>query len=285
MRQLKKTNTITDRRSKSIELYLRDVNNYSRISIDEEVELAQKIRKGGREGEKAKQKLVEANLRFVISVANQYAHGGIELADIIEEGNLGLIRAAESFDETRGFKFTSYAVWWIRQSILQAFSEQLRLIKLPLNIQGQLMKFWKANDEMLQKEGRPITPEEFGELQGMDSKQVKIFAGALVKMTSLDCPLAEDSDKTILDTIAVEDEGNFAERGYLSKELDSIMKCLTPVERQVITMTFGIGQTEASLNTTAEVVGLSRERVRQIRVRAISKLQNVKEIKALREYL
>ena len=205
MRAIKKTKVITNRDSDQVRRYFNEVSHYPIISVEEEVELARKIRKGGVGAEKAKQKLVEANLRFVINVANQYSCKDMDLLDLISEGNLGLIKAAERFDETRGFKFISYAVWWVRQSIMAAIAEKSRVIHCPLNIQGLLSKYRKANELCMQKENRPLSVEEFCFDNELDDKVIKVLNSVLVPVVSLS-QMVGDAGSTFEDFIPSEDD-------------------------------------------------------------------------------
>ena len=264
MRQLKITKSITNRESASLDKYLQEIGREDLITVEEEVELAQRIKKGDHA---ALEKLTRANLRFVVSVAKQYQNQGLSLPDLINEGNLGLIKAAEKFDETRGFKFISYAVWWIRQSILQALAEQSRIVRLPLNQVGSLNKISKALSKFEQENERRPSPEELAE--------------------ELDIPV-EGEDNSLLDVL-VNDDSPIADRSLinesLSKEIDRALKQLTPRESEIIKMFFGIGCQEMTLEEIGDKFGLTRERVRQIKEKAIRRLRTASRSKLLKTYL
>ena len=285
MRQLKITKSITNRESASLDKYLQEIGKYELISIEEEVELAQRIRKGDQQ---AIEKLTQANLRFVVSVAKQYQNQGLTLPDLINEGNLGLIKAAEKFDETRGFKFISYAVWWIRQSIMQAINEQSRIVRLPLNQVSSLSKYNKAVAEFEQKNQRRPTPEELAKLLDLPKEKVMDTMRVSGRHVSVDAPFADGEDNSLLDVLENSDSP-IADKGLinesLSKEIDRAFSTLTERERLILKLSFGIGMPEMSLEEIGEKFGLTRERVRQIREKAIRRLRNTSRSNLLKSYL
>ena len=285
MRQLKITKSITNRESASLDKYLQEIGKYELISIEEEVELAQRIRKGD---QVAIEKLTQANLRFVVSVAKQYQNQGLTLPDLINEGNLGLIKAAEKFDETRGFKFISYAVWWIRQSIMQAINEQSRIVRLPLNQVSSLSKYNKAVAEFEQKNQRRPTPEELAKILDLPKEKVLDTMRVSGRHVSVDAPFADGEDNSLLDVLENGDSP-IADRGLinesLSKEIDRAFSTLTERERLILKLSFGIGMPEMSLEEIGEKFGLTRERVRQIREKAIRRLRNTSRSNLLKSYL
>lgn len=288
MRQLKIQKSITNRNSEALDKYLVEIGRAPMISIDEEIELAQIIRKGGRAGERAKNKLVEANLRFVVSVAKQYQHQGLTLTDLIDEGNIGLIKAAERFDETRGFKFISYAVWWIRQSILQAISEQSRIVRMPLNQVGFQSKLSKAIVNFEQEFERRPSVGELAELLDTDVSKVQEALGTNGKKVSVDAPFAEDDSNSLIDVMTDDSApgtDNQMEKESLSSDLDAALKTLTDRERQVLKMLFGIGRNEMTAEEVANTLNLTRERVRQIKERALRRLREADNINILTKYL
>jgi len=283
MRQLKITKSITNRESASLDKYLQEIGKEELITVEEEVELAQRIKKGDQE---ALEKLTKANLRFVVSVAKQYQNQGLSLPDLINEGNLGLIKAAEKFDETRGFKFISYAVWWIRQSILQALAEQSRIVRLPLNQVGSLNKINKAFARFEQEHERTPSPEELAtELELPKVTDTLRVAGRHV---SVDAPFADGEDNSLLDVLVNPDSPN-ADRGLinesLSTEVDRALETLTERERDIIKYFFGIGTSEMTLEEIGEKFDLTRERVRQIKEKAIRRLRHSSRSKLLKSYL
>ena len=285
MRQLKITKSITNRESASLDKYLQEIGKEELITVEEEVELAQRIKKGDQE---ALEKLTKANLRFVVSVAKQYQNQGLSLPDLINEGNLGLIKAAEKFDETRGFKFISYAVWWIRQSILQALAEQSRIVRLPLNQVGSLNKINKAFARFEQEHERTPSPEELDtelELPKEEDTDTLRVAGRHV---SVDAPFADGEDNSLLDVLVNPDSPN-ADRGLinesLSTEVDRALETLTDRERDIIKYFFGIGTSEMTLEEIGEKFDLTRERVRQIKEKAIRRLRHSSRSKLLKSYL
>ncbi len=285
MRQLKISKSITNRESASLDKYLQEISKYDLISVEEEVELARRIKKGDKE---AMEKLIKANLRFVVSVAKQYQNQGLSLPDLINEGNLGLIKAAEKFDETRGFKFISYAVWWIRQSIMQAINEQSRIVRLPLNQVSSLTKYKKAIQEFEQKHHRKPTEEELAELLETTEEKIKKTASASGKAISMDAPFVEDEENSLIDILPNEDAPKADEtliRESLRVEIERALSTLTERERDIIKLSFGIGCEAISLEEIGERYGLTRERVRQIREKALKKLRNTSRSKILKDYL
>jgi len=279
MRQLKITKSITNRESASLDKYLQEIGREELITVEEEVELAAKIRKGDRA---ALDKLTRANLRFVVSVAKQYQNQGLSLPDLINEGNLGLIKAAEKFDETRGFKFISYAVWWIRQSILQALAEQSRIVRLPLNQVGSLNKISKAFSRFEQDNERRPSVEELAEQLDMPVDKIADTMKVSGRHISVDAPFVEGEDNSLLDVL-VNDDSPSADRPLinesLSKEIDRALGTLTPRESEIVKMFFGIGCQEMTLEEIGDKFGLTRERVRQIKEKAIRRLrQNSRSI-------
>ena len=285
MRQLKITKSITNRESASLDKYLQEIGREPLVSVEEEVDLAQRIRQGD---ERALDKLVRANLRFVVSVSKQYQNQGLSLPDLINEGNLGLIKAAEKFDETRGFKFISYAVWWIRQSILQALAEQSRIVRLPLNQVGSLNKINKAFSAFEQKYERKPSAEELARELDMPEDKVADTLKVSGRSTSIDAPFAEGEDNSLLDVLPNADSP-VADRSLinesLSKEIDRALDTSTERESEIIKMFFGIGCQEMTLEEIGEQFGLTRERVRQIKEKAIRRLRQNSRSKLLKGYL
>ncbi len=285
MRQLKITKSITNRESASLDKYLQEIGKYELISVEEEVELAQRIRKGD---EIAVQKLTRANLRFVVSVAKQYQNQGLTLPDLINEGNLGLIKAAKKFDETRGFKFISYAVWWIRQSIMQAVNEQSRIVRLPLNQVSSLSNYKKAVADFEQKNQRAPSPEELSEILDIPIEKIMETMRVSGRHVSVDAPFAEGEDNTLLDVLENSDSiavDNNLLHESLNKEINRAFATLTERERAILKMSFGIGMQEMTLEEIGEKFGLTRERVRQIREKAIRRLRHTSRSKLLKSYL
>jgi RNA polymerase primary sigma factor len=285
MRQLKITKSITNRESASLDKYLQEIGREELISVEEEVELAQRIKKGDQE---ALEKLTRANLRFVVSVAKQYQNQGLSLPDLINEGNLGLIKAAEKFDETRGFKFISYAVWWIRQSILQALAEQSRIVRLPLNQVGSLNKINKALAKFEQENERTPSSEELSVILDIPQEKVSDTIRVSGRHVSVDAPFVDGEDNSLLDVLVNNDSPN-ADRGLLneslSKEIDRALATLTERERDIVRYFFGIGTQEMTLEEIGEQFGLTRERVRQIKEKAIRRLRHSSRSKLLKSYL
>ena len=284
MRQLKITKSITNRESASLDKYLQEIGREELISAAEEVELAQKIKKGDH---KALEKLTRANLRFVVSVAKQYQNQGLSLPDLINEGNLGLIRAAQKFDETRGFKFISYAVWWIRQSILQALAEQSRIVRLPLNQVGSLNKISKELSKFEQENERKPSPEELAERLGMPVDKVAETLKVSGRHISVDAPFADGEDNSLIDVLSNDDNfhtDSSLNQESLSKEIDRALKQLYEREREILKMFFGIGCREMTLEEIGDKFDLTRERVRQIKEKALRRLKGQKS-KILKGYL
>lgn len=285
MRQLKITKSITNRESASLDKYLQEIGREDLITVEEEVELAQAIKKGDRQ---ALEKLTKANLRFVVSVAKQYQNQGLSLPDLINEGNLGLIKAAEKFDETRGFKFISYAVWWIRQSILQALAEQSRIVRLPLNQVGSLNKISKAFQKFEQENERRPSAEELAQELDLSVEKVTDSLKVSGRHISMDAPFVEGEDNSLLDVL-VNDDAPIADRTLinesLQKEIDRALSTLTERESDIIKMFFGIGCQEMTLEEIGEKFGLTRERVRQIKEKAIRRLRHTSRSKLLKGYL
>ena len=286
MRQLKITKSITNRETASLDKYLQDIGKEELITADEEVLLAQRIKQGDQQ---ALEKLCKANLRFVVSVAKQYQNQGLSLPDLINEGNLGLIKAAQRFDETRGFKFISYAVWWIRQSILQALAEQSRIVRLPLNQVGSLNKIKKESSRLEQKFERPPSPDEIAEALEIPEYKIDAALKISTRYVSMDAPLTEDEDMKLID-IFVDDDQPFTDAGLmresLAREIQRSLSTLTEKERDVVNLYYGIGMNHG---LTLEEIGakfdLTRERVRQIKEKAIRRLKHTSRSKLLKSYL
>ena len=285
MRQLKITKSITNRESASLDKYLQEIGREDLITVEEEVELAQAIKKGDR---KALEKLTKANLRFVVSVAKQYQNQGLSLPDLINEGNLGLIKAAEKFDETRGFKFISYAVWWIRQSILQALAEQSRIVRLPLNQVGSLNKIGKVLSRFEQENERRPSAEELAEELDIPVDKITDTLKVSGRHVSVDAPFVEGEDNSLLDVLVNEDTPNTDGTlmyESLSREIDRALATLTERESDIIKMFFGIGCQEVTLEEIGDKFGLTRERVRQIKEKAIRRLRQGTRSRLLKTYL
>lgn len=285
MRQLKITKSITNRESASLDKYLQEIGKEELITVEEEVELAQRIKKGD---QAALEKLTRANLRFVVSVAKQYQNQGLSLPDLINEGNLGLIKAAEKFDETRGFKFISYAVWWIRQSILQALAEQSRIVRLPLNQVGSLNKINKAYSKFEQEHERKPSPEELADSLELPADKVADTLRVSGRHVSVDAPFVDGEDNSLLDVLVNNDSPN-ADRTLiqesLAREIHRALATLTEREADIIRLFFGIGCQEMTLEEIGERFGLTRERVRQIKEKAIRRLRHASRSRNLRTYL
>ncbi len=285
MRQLKITKSITNRESASLDKYLQEIGKEELITVEEEVELAQRIKKGDRA---ALEKLTRANLRFVVSVAKQYQNQGLSLPDLINEGNLGLIKAAEKFDETRGFKFISYAVWWIRQSILQALAEQSRIVRLPLNQVGSLNKINKAFARFEQEYERTPSPEELSDALELPKEKIADTLRVSGRHVSVDAPFVEGEDNSLLDVL-VNNDSPIADRELIKEslctEIERSLSTLTERERDIIKYFFGIGQQEMTLEEIGDRFGLTRERVRQIKEKAIRRLRHTSRSKLLKSYL
>ncbi len=284
MRQLKITKSITNRESASLDKYLQEIGREELISVGEEVELAQRIRKGDK---KALEKLTKANLRFVVSVAKQYQNQGLSLPDLINEGNIGLIRAASKFDETRGFKFISYAVWWIRQSILQALAEQSRIVRLPLNQVGSLNKINKELSKFEQENERRPSAEELAERLDMQADKVADTMKVSGRHISVDAPFVEGEENNLLDVL-VNDDSPMADtrlnQESLAREVERALQQLSEREREILKMFFGIGGQEMTLEEIGAKFDLTRERVRQIKEKAIRHLKGQKS-RLLKSYL
>lgn len=289
MRQLKIQKSITNRNSEALDKYLVEIGRAPMVSIEEEIELAQAIKKGGRAGERAKNKLVEANLRFVVSVAKQYQHQGLTLTDLIDEGNIGLIKAAVRFDETRGFKFISYAVWWIRQSILQAIAEQSRIVRLPLNQVGSLNKVNHEINKFEQENLRRPSVEEIADRTGVDEEKISQSMAASGHHVSIDAPFGDDDDNAMVDVMSSGDDSRTdkqVDHESMAMELKQVLgQVLKERERQIVCACFGIGEPEKGLEEIGDKMGLTRERVRQIREKSISKLRESGYVKILMKYL
>lgn len=288
MRQLKIQKTITNRDS-GIDKFLFEISHIPMLSIEEEIELAAEIRKGGRKAEKARNRLVCANLRFVVSVAKQYQHQGLSLTDLIDEGNFGLIKAAELFDETRGFKFISYAVWWIRQSIMQAIAEQSRIVRLPLNQVGSLNKISKAKAKFEQEHMREPSIEELSALTGQDERTIAKALNADQHHVSFDKPFQDGEDNTLLDVMPsgqADRADRIVDQQSLEHDISSVLdRVLSERESFIIRKAFGLGEQPMGLEYIGEELGLTRERVRQICDKGIRKLQESGCSQILQKYL
>ena len=287
MRQLKITKSITNRESQSLEKYLQEIGKVDLFTPEEEVDLAKRIKQGD---QLALEKLTKANLRFVVSVAKQYQNQGLSLSDLINEGNLGLIKAAQRFDETRGFKFISYAVWWIRQSILQALAEQSRIVRLPLNKVGSLNKINKAFSQLEQEYEREPSADELAEVLEIATTEVQTTLGVAARHVSMDAPFVEGEDNSLLDVLENGNTpGTDAKLEYmesLRREIERSLSTLTDRQRDVIKLYFGIGvEHPMSLEDIGDKFGLTRERVRQIKDKAINKLRSASRSKLLKAYL
>jgi RNA polymerase primary sigma factor len=287
MRQLKITKSITNRESQSLEKYLQEIGKVELITPEEEVRLAKAIKLGD---QFALDKLTKANLRFVVSVAKQYQNQGLSLPDLINEGNLGLIKAAQRFDETRGFKFISYAVWWIRQSILQSLAEQSRIVRLPLNKVGLTNKIQKAFSKLEQEFEREPSPQELAEILELDTDEVSATLGIGGRHISMDTPLSEGEDNTLIDVMenpnAERAETNIEHKESLTQEISRSMQSLTERQKEVICYFFGIGiDHPMTLEDIGERFSLTRERVRQIKDKAITKMRTNSRSQELRSYL
>ena len=289
MRQLKIQKSITNRSSEALDKYLVEIGRQPLVTIDEEIELAQAIRRGGPEGEKAKERLVTANLRFVVSVAKQYQHQGLTLTDLIDEGNIGLVKAAEKFDETRGFKFISYAVWWIRQSILQAIAEQSRIVRLPLNQSGALSKINQEINKFEQMHQRRPSVTELAELTQIEESKIEQTAKADSHHMSIDAPFGEDDDNSMADMLSSGEDtrtDKLVDYESLTSDLDNVLRnVLKDRELKIVKECFGIGCQERGLEEIGAEMGLTRERVRQIREKSITKLHDSGYSRILMKYL
>ena len=286
MRQLKITKSITNRESASLEKYLQEIGHEELLTTDEEVELAQRIRKGDK---KALERLTKANLRFVVSVAKQYQNQGLSLPDLINEGNVGLIKAAEKFDETRGFKFISYAVWWIRQSILQAIAEQSRIVRLPLNQVGSVNKIAKELNKFEQENERKPSVDEIAERVDLPEDKIADALKANSRHVSMDAPIADGEDSSMIDFLTSNDMPNTDKKlvaESLAAEIKRVMTKLTDREQLVVKAYFGIdGSPEMTLEEIGAKYNLTKERVRQIKEKAIRRLRHSTCNKLLKSYL
>ena len=287
MRQLKITKSITNRESQSLEKYLQEIGKVELITPEEEAKLSILIKQGD---QKALEKLTKANLRFVVSVAKQYQNQGLTLPDLINEGNVGLIKAAQRFDETRGFKFISYAVWWIRQSILQALAEQSRIVRLPLNKVGLTNRISKAYSQLEQEFEREPTAEELATLLDIDTEEVAATISAALRHVSMDQPIVDGEEMSLMDLLinpnADSTDMDMAFKASLHTEIERSLSTLTERQKEVIRYFFGIGVDHPlSLEDIGERFNLTRERVRQIKDKAISKLKNTSKCNLLRTYL
>ena len=285
MRQLKILKSITNRESASLDKYLQEIGHEELLTTDEEVELAQRIRKGDK---RALERLTKANLRFVVSVAKQYQNQGLSLPDLINEGNVGLIKAAEKFDETRGFKFISYAVWWIRQSILQAIAEQSRLVRLPLNQVGSVNKIARELSRFEQEHERKPSVDEIAERVDLPEDKIADAMKANSRHVSMDAPIADGEDSSMIDFLAGDSSNTDKELAIesLKAEVSRILKLLTDKEQKVLRAFFGIdGSPEMTLDEIGEKYNLTRERVRQIKEKALRRLRRNTKNKLLKSYL
>lgn len=286
MRQLKITKSITNRETASLDKYLQDIGKEELITAEIEVQLAQRIKQGDHI---ALEKLTKANLRFVVSVAKQYQNQGLSLPDLINEGNLGLIKAGQRFDETRGFKFISYAVWWIRQSILQALAEQSRIVRLPLNQVGSLNRIRKESSKLEQKFERPPSPDEIAASLELPENKVHSVLKITTRTVSMDAPLTQDEDMSLLDVYITDDNpttDNYLIKESLAREIQRSLATLTKKERDVINLYYGIGMNHGlTLDEIAMKFDLTRERVRQIKEKAIRRLKHTSRSKLLKSYL
>ena len=273
MRQLKITQSITNRESTALEKYLQDISHEGLVSVEEEIELARKIKKGD---VKALEKLTKANLRFVVSVAKQYQNQGLSLPDLINEGNLGLIKAAKKYDETRGFKFISYAVWWMRQSIMQAISEQSRLVRVPINQMGVIHKMRKVVQQFEQEYQRLPSIDEIAEQIDLPKEKIVEIMSMITKKISMDAPISTNDDGNLLDVLPNKNspsaDEDLLEEG-LKKEIERLLVSLSEREQIILRGYFGINQREMSLEEIGEQTGLTRERVRQLKEKAIKRLR------------
>ncbi|MBQ4520749.1 MAG: RNA polymerase sigma factor RpoD/SigA [Bacteroidaceae bacterium] len=285
MRQLKISKSITNRESAALEKYLQEIGREEMITVEQEAELARRIRKGDR---KALEELTKANLRFVVSVAKQYQNQGLTLPDLINEGNLGLIKAAEKFDETRGFKFISYAVWWIRQSILQALAEQSRIVRLPLNQVGQLNRINRLFSKFEQENERSPSVEELAEVLDTDAEMVGEVMKNAVRPISMDAPFVEGEENTLQDILtdnSSSDVDGLFDGESLATEVKRTLAMLPERERKILVMFYGIGESEKSLEEIGLQLGLSRERVRQIKEKTLKKLRRDDQNRLLKSFL
>ncbi len=291
MRQIKITKAITARNSESLDRYLAEIAREPMLTPEEEAALAQKIHLGGKEGQKARDRLVNSNLRFVVSVAKQYQHQGISLVDLINEGNIGLVKAAEKFDETRGFKFISYAVWWIRQNIMEALAVKSRIIHVPMNQMGVALKVNRATEAFLQKTGRMPSVHEISVETGLDEDVIESAKDANNKPTSIDAPLGDDSSDNTIGEMLTSDDNTFisdksVDNASLNKFIEDLLKeVLNEREQIIVKASFGIGSPEKSLEELANDMGMTRERIRQVKEKAIRKIRHSPAAKILKQYL
>jgi RNA polymerase primary sigma factor len=285
MRQLKIEKSFTNRDSEALDRYLQDISKEPLITLEEEVDLARRIKKGDSE---AREKLIKANLRFVVSVAKQYQRQGMSLTDLINEGNLGLIKAAERFDETKGFKFISYAVWWIRQSILQAIAEKGRVVRIPLNQIGTLQKINKANNKFEQENEREPSPEELAASMGVPIDKIRMSIPLSGKPVSFDAPIMEGESSNLLDLIAngnSPDPEALLKSESLQKEINRVLKSMSKREEEIITLSFGLGVAPLTMEEIGRRLNLTRERVRQVREKALRKMRHSSRRRLLRSFM
>lgn len=291
MRQLKISRSITSRNNEALDRYLNEIAREPMLTPEEEAELATKIHKGGKEGEQARDRLVSANLRFVVSVAKQYQNQGIFLTDLINEGNMGLVKAAEKFDETRGFKFISYAVWWIRQSIIEALAIKSRIVRVPLNQVGIAGKVNRATEQFVQLNGRIPSTQELSQITGIDENTIESARDANSHTTSIDAPLGnEEGDNSMADILTSDDTSTNSDsqldRESMNQFINDLLKeVLNEREQTIIRESFGIGVMEKSLEEIADEMGMTRERIRQVKEKAIRKIKYSSAAKILKQYL
>ena len=291
MRQLKISRSITSRNNEALDRYLNEIAREPMLTPEEEAELATKIHKGGKEGEQARDRLVSANLRFVVSVAKQYQNHGIFLTDLINEGNMGLVKAAEKFDETRGFKFISYAVWWIRQSIIEALAVKSRIVRVPLNQVGIAGKVNRATEQFVQLNGRIPSTQELSQITGIDENTIESARDANSHTTSIDAPLGnEEGDNSMADILTSDDTSTNSDsqldRESMNQFINDLLKeVLNEREQTIIRESFGIGVMEKSLEEIADEMGMTRERIRQVKEKAIRKIKYSSAAKILKQYL
>lgn len=291
MRQLKISRSITSRNNEALDRYLNEIAREPMLTPEEEAELATKIHKGGKEGGQARDRLVSANLRFVVSVAKQYQNQGIFLTDLINEGNMGLVKAAEKFDETRGFKFISYAVWWIRQSIIEALAVKSRIVRVPLNQVGIAGKVNRATEQFVQLNGRIPSTQELSQITGIDENTIESARDANSHTTSIDAPLGnEEGDNSMADILTSDDTSTNSDsqldRESMNQFINDLLKeVLNEREQTIIRESFGIGVMEKSLEEIADEMGMTRERIRQVKEKAIRKIKYSSAAKILKQYL
>ena len=289
MRQIKIIRSITNRSEESLDKYLVEISRIPMISAEEEVELAQTIRAGGRKADKAREKLVCANLRFVVSVAKQYQHQGLPLTDLINEGNIGLITAADKFDDTRGFKFISYAIWWIRQNILQAIADNSNIVRRPQSQIAISNKIKTATNEFLQRHQRYPSADELSEITELEIEKIEKAIQGEAHVASIDAPLADDESQTMVDTLASSSEYAADRQVDHESMCSDLMQVLCSVlnerERKIVIQSFGIGCQERGLEDIGNDMGLTRERVRQIRERGIDKIRKSSQSRVLLRHI